>query len=189
MSTAVIGAPEFRARSGRKVQIRDNGTVTFDHANGYLSPETAMDADEFFQAQRDLELGRWRCPAEPDWVAQEDEPDVYGRRTVRLFNERAFEMHHLNSLVTEGTTSGELAKHRVARAFFEAHPQVKPWHGAQAGEFWQVQHMGMTETCRVDDVYGVLRFTGVDGGATSVTMPVTHHSIRHARRMGIEDAS
>lgn len=141
MSTAIIGAPEFRARSGRKVQVRENGTVTFDHANGYLSPESAMDAEEFFLAQRDSELGRWRCPTDLDWVAKEGDRDSYGRRTVLLFNERTFETHHLNTVVIEDDGLGQLVseypKHRVARAFFEAHPG-RPAAGAKAGEVWEL---------------------------------------------------
>ena len=66
MSTAVFGAPGFRARSGRTVSARSDGSVMFDHANGYLSPASVMDAEEFFQARRDAELGRWRYPLEPD---------------------------------------------------------------------------------------------------------------------------
>lgn len=123
MSEAVIGVPAFKTRSGREVAVRPDGSVVFDRALGFVGATVLMDAEEFFRAKRDRELGLWRCAAEPDWVAQEDEADVDGLRTVRLFNERTFEMRHLNSRVTEQTASGEPAVYRVACAFFEAHPE------------------------------------------------------------------
>lgn len=178
---------EFVAASGRKVRIRKDGSVEFGLLNGYLPRESAFDAEEFFQAKRDEELGRWRYPLDPHWIAMEGNHNRDGRRTVALFNEQTFESFLMNDRVLG--TSIDHVSYRAARAFFEAHPQPKPWHDAQAGEFWTVTHAGEDETCRVDDVNGTLRFVGVSGWGTSVSMPITHHSITTAVRMVAEVAA
>ncbi|MBS0231747.1 MAG: hypothetical protein JSS52_11400 [Proteobacteria bacterium] len=176
---------EFVAASGRKVRIRKDGSVEFGLMNGYLPKESVFDAEEYFRARRDEELGRWRYPYDPDFVVREIDRDSFDRRRVEVLNERTFEKTVFNPVVA----TGESAKHRAARAFFEAHPAPKPWHGAQAGEFWTVTHAGEDETCRVDDVAGTLRFVGVSGWGTSVSMPITHHSITTAVRMVAEAAA
>lgn len=181
MSTAVIGAPEFRARSGRKVQIRDNGTVTFDHANGYLSPETAMDAEEFFQHQRDLERGWWRWPENPTCVVKEGEPNDFGRgRTVYVFDEQSFDRFHFNERVREAD-GGTTIAHRAARAYFEAHPDRKPWHDAKPEEVWVLTH-----------VKGEVGAFVVDGHrfvSGSWSFPIDGESITEGRCIWPEDAS
>lgn len=187
MSTAVIGAPEFRARSGRTVRSNEDGSVTFEGVRGYIAPEQVFDAQEFFQAQRDLDYGRWRCPTEPDVVVYRDRED---QALIRVIDELTGELMQYRREFMAHQTEAQSQRHlHAARAYFEAHPERKPWHDATPGEFWSVQHMGMCETCRVDDLNGVLRFVGVDGGATHVTMPITHHSITDALPMRIEVGS
>lgn len=179
---------EFKAASGRTVNVGADGSVMFGPALGYLSREAAFDAEELFRAKRDADLGLWRSPLDPDWVAIEGEPEDGGRRTVVLVNERTLEREWLNDRILEFPTI-EDAPHRAGRAFFVAHPKVEPWHKAQAGEFWSIMHTGQAETCRVDEVNGTLRFVGVDGQGLSVSMPVTHHSITAGRRMVAEVAA
>ena len=137
MSTAVIGAPEFRARSGRTVRSKADGSVVFDHVNGYLGPEQVFDAEEFFQARRDAELGRWRCLTDPDWVAAEGVRTVDGR-TVVVVNERTLDRFWFNERVRDTATKADVA-HRVGRAYFEAHPERKPWEEAERGEAWKLR--------------------------------------------------
>lgn len=173
---------EFVAASGRKVRIRKDGSVEFGLLNGYLPRESAYDAEEFFQAKHDEELGRWRWPINPHIVVYpRQERGTSDRRWVIVFNE------------SRGVTIGPCVEGHTgepaALAYFEAHPEPKPWHGAQAGEFWSVTHAGEDETCRVDDVNGTLRFVGVSGWGTSVSMPITHHSITAAVRMVAEAAA
>jgi len=146
-NTASKGA--FRARSGRTVRVGDDGTVMFDHANGYLSPASAMDAEEFYLDKRDRDLGRWRCPTDPEWVAREVERDAYGRRQVLVLNECTFEVRAYTHQNVADTASGEPVKYRVARAFFEAHPERKPWHDAKEGEIWAVTIRGEEHITRV----------------------------------------
>lgn len=170
----------FKAASGRAVNVAADGSLMFGRVNGYLSKEAAYDAEEYFRAKHDEELGRWRWPINPHWIAMEGNRNRDGRRTVALFNEQTFESCLVNDRVLESSIDD--ASHRAGRAFFEAHPELKPWHDAKAGEFWSVHHVGI-ETCRVDDVNGTLRFVGVDSHGLSVSMPITHHSITAAVRM------
>lgn len=131
MSTAVIGAPEFRARSGRTVRAKADGSVVFDHVNGYLGPEQVFDAEEFFQAKRDAELGRWRHPQNPDYVVYPDEDG-----DVVVLNEGE---GISSSLIIRRDLAQRNPDHpatQAARAYFEAHPERKPWEDADDGEVW-----------------------------------------------------
>lgn len=132
MGTAVIGAPEWRASSGRIVRAHEDGSVSFGLRRGYIAPDEVMDAAEFFRAQQDIELGRWRYPADPEWLVREIGPDGFGRRRVQVLNERTFEMTVFNPNVT----TGESAKHRAAREFFAEHPERKPWEKAEVDHIW-----------------------------------------------------
>lgn len=170
MGEAVFGVPEWRARSGRTVKARPDGSVLFDHANGFLGRAVVMDAEEFFQAKRDEELGRWRHPQNPDYVVY---PLIEDR--VRVLREASGTFEDF-SRDDASATSGWVPR-SVAFAYFEAHPVVKPWHDAAEGEFWSVEHMGMIEVCQVRKG----RFEGVDATLGSrVSMPVTHSSIVRA---------
>lgn len=170
MGEAVFGVPEWRARSGRTVKARPDGSVLFEHANGYLSPESVMDAEEFFQAARDAELDRWRDRHNPTYVVYEtNDPD-----TVHVLDEADGSVW-VYSRATIGRFA-ETTSVRVARGYFDTRP-VRPWHDAAEGEFWSVEHMGMVEVCQVRKG----RFEGVDATLGSrVSMPVTHSSIVRA---------
>jgi hypothetical protein len=71
MSTAVFGAPEWFATSGRVVKVQENGGIVFDHVNGYITSEVVPDAEDFFEARKDDTLGRWRWPEHPEFVVYE----------------------------------------------------------------------------------------------------------------------
>lgn len=123
MSTAVIGAPEFRARSGRLVKSGPDGSLRFGLSRGYIAPDEVMDAEEFFQAQRDIELGRWRWPENPNVVAwasrRSNEKDV----TV-LDETTGYVGYYTRSDVEDVRTSDGVIR-RAARAYFDAHPEQK----------------------------------------------------------------
>lgn len=133
MSTAVIGAPGFRARSGRMVQVRENGTVTFDHANGYLSAETAMDAEEFYQHQRDLELGRWRWPENPHVVVYRREDGL-----LALDEQTGHTRFHDPKVMRFTRRNGSSLLEQALFAYAERHPERMPWEDAKPGEVWAV---------------------------------------------------
>jgi hypothetical protein len=175
---------KFKARSGREVVGAEDGSLMFAKAIGYLSKEAVFDAEEYFQAKRDAKLGRWRWPLNPDWVAVEGDLTFEGR-TVVVVNERTLDRFWGNERVRACAPDADAA-HQAARAYFDAHPAPKPWHDAAEGEFWAVVHSDDFDVCRV--VKG--RFEGaMVGRSTQVSMPVTHHSIRHAERISLGRAS
>lgn len=130
MSTAVFGAPEWRARSGRVIKPLTDGTITFQGSHGYLAPRTAMDAEEYFQAKRDEDLGRWRWPENPEYVVYPLKP---GGGCTALSERTGVSKTWVERSDAAGDGS-YLAP--AARAYFEAHPERKPWHSAEAGEVW-----------------------------------------------------
>lgn len=179
MGTAVFGAPEWKARNGLYVRQCENGGVEVGaemQVKDYTPPAATFALEEFFQAKRDAELGRWRWPENPDYV-------VYprGEDRVRVILESTGDFADSS----RGTVIVSPFKD-AARAYFDAHPESKPWHDAEQGEFWAVHHMGMVEVCQVRDG----RFEGVDmTHGSRVSMPVTHHSITEAHRLVVESAS
>ena len=91
---------------------------------------------EFFQHERDKELGRWRWPEDPDFVVY----PIGENQQVRVVNERT---GYFNTTprprgfakpVEEMSTQWRIA----ARAYFSAHPEPKPWHYAREGEAWAI---------------------------------------------------
>jgi len=179
-------AEPFRARSGRIVRVEENGTVVFDHVNGYLSPGSTIDAEEFFQHRRDLERGWWRWPENPTCVVKEGErTDLVRGRTVYVFDEESFDRFHFNERVREADESTTIA-HRAARAYFEAHPERKPWHDAKPNEAWVLVVDGEEYPWAVGTGPDVGRFVYL-GGLSNI--PIDHPSITAGRRIWPEDAS
>lgn len=183
MSTAVFGAPEFRARSGRTVTSRSDGSVMFDHANGYLSPASVMDAEEFFQAKRDAELGRWRWPENPDYVVYRGRDDD---DTVVVIDER----NGSNAVYDRGDSDSEFERwkshHDAAFAYFEAHPERKPWEEAKPGEVW-----ALTTADGREMAYAVMSVaeSGVVFESHDWRYDLDNTQIKSGRRLWPEDAS
>lgn len=133
----------------------------FDHANGYLSPASAMDAEEFFQAKRDAELERWRWPENPEYVVSA--PRLIRVHGVRNFTYRQVRVLHEPSMDVRvrpdrsvNNPEGQLRAcgsdvpfADAARAYFEAHPERKPWHEARLGEIWAVTIRGAEHIAKV----------------------------------------
>ncbi|MEW2011515.1 hypothetical protein AB0300_18830 [Microbacterium sp. NPDC078814] len=86
---------------------------------------------EFFQHERDKELGRWRWPDNPDYV-------VYAKDTGDwlVLNESTGHTKHYTHREHANVGGSNMTK--AARAYFEAHPERKPWHDAKPGEVWEL---------------------------------------------------
>lgn len=102
-----------------------SGTQT--HATG---SEEGIDAlREFFRAEEDERLGRWRWPENPDYVVY---PSA-DRSKVRVLRETGIAL-------LEWVEHGDDRSHEfchAARAYFDAHPEPRdPWEDAKAGEVW-----------------------------------------------------
>ena len=134
--------------------VADNGVVltgTDDDSIRWhpgISQRRASEAlREFFQAERDEELGRWRDPENPDMVAyRTPEDDDESGRCILLLDENTGDNHW----EWEHT-----ALPGPADRYFTAHPlpepEPKPWLEAKPGEVWALTYAGIEETAWVAD--------------------------------------
>lgn len=187
MGTAVFGAPEWRARSGRTIKPLEDGTITFKGSHGYLAPLTAMDAEEFFQAKRDDELGRWRWPENPDYVVMDD-----GLNFVKILHEPSME----TTTWERGWKNTRSVADEAGVAYFEAHPERKPWQEAKPGETWRLTVTDRNPddfdlTFNVIGVEGYIdaRFARAQVSGQQMEYPVDSPAIVAGRRIWPEDAS
>ncbi|MGI0521825.1 hypothetical protein ABY45_14715 [Microbacterium maritypicum] len=151
--------------------------MLFDHANGYLSPASAMDAEEWAQANRDAELGRWRVPTQPDIVVY----PVGDGNEVRVFSEAEC---YLSQVITRNEATAEFDPTSAmgnAHAYFETHPERKPWEDAKPEEVW-LMGSGLHEFVALVGHDGRFRFA--DGSDMSPT-----ETFVTGRRIWPEDAS
>ena len=148
---------QFQARSGRTIKVGEDGTLIFDHVHGYLDPDSAMDAEEYHQAKRDAELGRWRYPLDPDFVVHAE-----GDR-IAVVNERdGFIVNYTRGDAVVPESPRQIAAHKVRVAYFEAHPERKPWEDAQDGDIWALTGAGGLEQ-PWRRMNGVWRSIGTEG--------------------------
>jgi len=95
---------------------------------------------ELAWAERDASLGRWRSKEHPDYVVY-----VIDSR-VRVLEESTGMSYGFDRATAEFPdycragydTHAERRFQRVARAYFGAHPEPKPWHNAKPGEAWLI---------------------------------------------------
>lgn len=116
---------------------------------GYLRPESVhtwldprqVDAlKEFFMKERDELLRRWRSAAYPYMICNEHDDGIF------VTDER----DGRQLLVRRGDEYTALPEYtEAARAYFEAHPEPKPWDGAKPDEIWAVTLHGVERPCRV----------------------------------------
>ena len=86
---------------------------------------------EYFQAERDEELGRWRDPENPDMVCY---PDVGDLDVVRVMYEGDGSRYYVTRIGWELTRPHYASE--TAERYFAAHPPKKPWDAAQPDEVW-----------------------------------------------------
>lgn len=152
-----------------------------------LSDSEEQALREYFQQDRDEKLGRWRWPADSRFVVYPGYSPGEEERFVRVVEEYT----GISTLVYESQKNG-VRGHNVATAYFEAHPERKPWHSPEPGDHWalHIAH-GMA---LADDFYLYkftrwmdkgFRFVPTEGG--SVLEP-TDPSITAARRIWPEQS-
>lgn len=132
---------EFTASNGVKVLTLEGG-IGFQlpmrnvSTNG-INSEKVDALREFFQHERDEELGRWRYPDDPRYVVHGGYSPGEEKRFARVVNEQM----GIVSVIYEGLDHrSEVAN--IAAAYFEANPERKPWHDAKHNEIWVVQING-----------------------------------------------
>lgn len=131
---------EFVASNGWKIRLTEkSGAAMIDVYGGSggmvlnLLASQLFAVREFFQHERDIELGRWRSKGHPEYVVYPQDEENYGVIVVD-------ESGSCNSdYVSVNMAAGSSPAPRVievAREFFAAHPEPKPWHNANDGEVW-----------------------------------------------------
>ncbi|ONI65669.1 hypothetical protein CSIV_05160 [Microbacterium sp. CSI-V] len=130
---------------------------------------------EFFRAEEDARLGRWRVPGSPNWTCYPTE-NTY---EVVVFNED--EPQYGSFRLDRGGDTWPYAR-AAAEAYFDAHPEPKPWHDAKPGEVWVIVTRNVGDE-RAVQVYGD-EFYYNDG----VAYPITYDAIESARRIWPEPA-
>lgn len=95
---------------------------------------------EFFRAEDDERLGRWRWPENPDYVVYHwSRPHSAG--VVVLSETQAVPSRVLYVGCDPDNPTPE---YRAARAYFDAHPEPKPWWDADVDEAWELTVNGDT---------------------------------------------
>jgi hypothetical protein len=184
MSTAVFGAPEWRARSGRTVKQREDGALVIGTLDGYLNREAVLDAEEWAQAKHDADLGRWRDPFEPHYVVYSED----GGDAARVLDER----DGVTVVANRRVESTDTGYYGAAFRFFEAHPERKPWQDAKPGEVWELTTRDEESVPAMSSSSdsGVVIFTAAthDAGGTEEIVSYSDY-ITAGRRIWPEDAS
>lgn len=145
----------------------------------WLGSDEVSALREFFQRERDEELGLWRSPSDPTWTAVRRNTTIYFHNED---HERSF--HFVPRLETSiRAWSGDLQA--LAYEYIDAHPERKPWEDAEPGEVWELQYEQLGEPRQTRaftvDSLGHLRNT------SGVRMASLH--ITAGRRIWPEDAS
>jgi hypothetical protein len=181
---------EFTASNGIRVRM-DGEDLCIRDTNyiGRNSPELASALREFFRAEEDSRLDRWRWPENPEWLVK-----YIGDHTVVVVNEKNFWVHvgrqgefnhfHFRDARNHGDNLSDKAAayKRAAWAFFDAHPELcpKPWHDAQPNEAWVLTVDGEEYPWGVGTGLDAGRFVYL-GGLSN--LPINHPSITAGRRI------
>jgi hypothetical protein len=94
---------------------------------------------EFFRAEEDARLERWRSPEVPDYLVYYwGQPTTAG---VVVFCEVTGSVSPV--IRRDADPENQSPDYRAARAYFDAHPEPKPaWHDAKEGEVWVITWEG-----------------------------------------------
>lgn len=130
---------EFVASNGIRIRYGEYKGYFFatkhgDHYEevGHYAAGSLVDAAmaEYYRAKEDERLGRWRWPEYPEYV-------VYAPRDfthyVRVLDESGavWDVVYREGVEDRGSLTAQ-----AAHAYFDAHPEPKPWHDAKPGEVW-----------------------------------------------------
>lgn len=135
---------EFVASNGGAVELEDGGWVKVDGPGffEYIDRRGVEALREFFQHERDEELGRWRWPDDSNIVVVPSDGTYIndGKRWVNVYDER--KMGQSSWYCSEDSAigcRGSQPLHDAAHDYFKLHPKPKPWEDAAPGEVWVVK--------------------------------------------------
>lgn len=176
---------EFTASNGIRVTLTDDEHLILTDVTGAYPDTIGLEEDvealrEFFRAEEDERLGRWRWPENPELVVYLDE-----NGSITVFNEQTGRSNGLISR-EEATRFPNAPWAAVATAYFDAHPEPKPWHDAKPGEIWE---LGIGDGYRensatVIDTEEGLRFVWNVGGKNGLhNIPITYYDIDYGTKV------
>lgn len=144
------------------IRIQDS-----DRYRVMISGRNTLALREFFQAEADERLKRWRDPENPERVVYRK-----GGERIHVLDETDGDYWSVRTRDIEeyGET---LPVSSTARAWLAAHPEPKPaWHDAKPGEVWEVMVItGNHEVFAYEDTDGERKFKFADGGSMWATDP------------------
>jgi len=138
---------DFTASNGVRIRVDLEGDYRFGgtaRSADYIVRRGGANEQalrEFFQAEADERLGRWRWPENPNVVVVPDLDRYHddGKRWVAVYDETKMgrsSWYCADS--SERGVRGSQPLHDAAWAYFDAHPEPKPWHDAGPAEVWDV---------------------------------------------------
>lgn len=131
---------DFTASNGVTIRVDMDGDYAFSGSRSTYMVQPGSKNEqalrELFQAEADERLGRWRCPEVPDYLVY---PPSSSHKVHVVRESDGETRSYARNSPTFAFPSGE---HRewalAARAYFEAHPEPKPWHAAVEGDVWEL---------------------------------------------------
>ena len=134
----------FTATNGILFTITEDGVLRWE---GGYDPRRVTDAlREYFQRERDTQLGRWRDPQNPDMVCY---PVAYDLDAVLVMYEGDMTRYYATRSTWKDVTPYCVSE--AARRYFAAHPEPKPWEDAEEGDIWVLTRYGAEEPFFVTD--------------------------------------
>lgn len=132
----------FTASNGATITVDQYGLILADGSNDGGHPNRQVltydgihALREFFRAEGDKRLGRWRWPEGPDYVVY---PFEGASDHVLVVQESAgVACEFWRGTVNGPSLTGYHSRlSPAARAYFDTHPEPKPWHDPKEGEVW-----------------------------------------------------
>lgn len=131
---------------------------------------------ETARAVEDERLGRWRWPENTEYVVHR-----LLLHRVRVTSERSGRAEDFTRADLDLKIADSFLL--AARAYFDAHPEPKPWHEAKPGEVWVIATRNVGDECAVQ--VHADHFVYNDGSQHHLT----YDAIESGRRIWPEDAS
>lgn len=134
----------FKASNGTEIIREVFGNIVMRERNSRSEKWLPVDNDvavalgEFFEMEADQILKRWRWPENVNYVVY---PSDNG---WLVLNELDGHTKHYTHREHVGVGGSNMT--RAARAYFDAHPESKPWHDAKTGEVWVIKWPDGTES-------------------------------------------
>lgn len=145
----------FTASNGKRISTESEEDM-FRVGDMPLTSREVVALREFFQHERDQELGRWRWPESPQYVVylgRDGQAVVLNEAdgwTVYRYRGEDKELRAMRAANGDDVMPAT----KAAAAYFDAHPEPKPWHDAKPGEVWVLSLEGEPETAQAVDGYG-----------------------------------